>query len=39
MLNSKANWCSVPKDNKHLFEEYPDCSLEQWHKDNKKYVE
>lgn len=41
MLDSKANWAEAPNANtdKHAFKEYPDCSLEQWHKDNKKYIE
>ncbi|KAI8067016.1 Mss4-like protein [Gilbertella persicaria] len=41
MIGSKANWIPTPAVNadKHVFEEYPDCSLEQWHKENKLYVE
>ncbi|KAI7866923.1 Mss4-like protein [Mucor mucedo] len=41
MLDSKANWVDVPDPNKeaHAFEAYPDCSLEQWHKDNGQYIE
>ncbi|OBZ80726.1 putative glutathione-dependent formaldehyde-activating enzyme [Choanephora cucurbitarum] len=37
MLGSKANWVPAPKHNK--FNEYPDCSLEQWHKNNNKYFD
>lgn len=41
LLDSKANWVEAPEPNpeNHAFKEYPDCSLEQWHKYNKKYVE
>ncbi|KAG0175908.1 hypothetical protein DFQ29_006820 [Apophysomyces sp. BC1021] len=38
MLNgeSKANWAIAPAPNPsaHAFEEYPDISLEDWHKKN-----
>ncbi|KAG2194788.1 hypothetical protein INT47_004119 [Mucor saturninus] len=41
MLDSKANWVDVPDPSKeaHAFEAYPDCSIEQWHKDNGQYIE
>ncbi|ORZ00601.1 Mss4-like protein [Syncephalastrum racemosum] len=37
--NSKANWAVAPEPNpdKHAFSEYPDVSLEQWHKANNYY--
>lgn len=38
LLNSKANWVNVTSG-RHNFEEYPDCSLEDWHKSNKKFIE
>ncbi|KAI7881827.1 hypothetical protein K492DRAFT_230151 [Lichtheimia hyalospora FSU 10163] len=42
MLNdeSKANWAIAPNPDpsKHAFTEYPDVSLEQWHKDNKRFI-
>lgn len=41
MLDSKANWAEAPKPGSkdvHAFEEYPDCSLEQWHKEHNKFV-
>ena len=42
MLNkdSKANWAIAPEPNpeKHAFSEYPDVSLEDWHKNNNRYV-
>ncbi|KAL0082188.1 Mss4-like protein [Phycomyces blakesleeanus] len=38
MLNkqSKANWvlAPTPSPENHAFEEYPDTSISQWHKDN-----
>ncbi|KAI8992374.1 Mss4-like protein [Pilobolus umbonatus] len=37
MLDSKANWVSVTKEG-HVFKEYPDCSIEDWHRQNKKYL-
>ncbi|CAO3682375.1 unnamed protein product [Rhizopus stolonifer] len=37
MLTSKANWVKTPTEN--TFGEYPDCSLEDWHKKNKQFVE
>ncbi|KAG9303946.1 hypothetical protein G9A89_005856 [Geosiphon pyriformis] len=33
MLKYKANWASVP-NNADLFDEYPDLSIEEWHKLN-----
>lgn len=40
MLDSKANWVQAPKadEKQHAFKEYPDCSLEDWHKNNKQYI-
>ncbi|KAI7851757.1 Mss4-like protein [Circinella umbellata] len=42
MLNkdSKANWVIAPEMNpeKHAFSDYPDVSLEDWHKKNNRYV-
>ncbi|KAL9546715.1 hypothetical protein MBANPS3_006522 [Mucor bainieri] len=40
MLDSKANWAETPKPDEkhHAFKEYPDCSLEDWHKANKQYI-
>ncbi|KAF7731610.1 hypothetical protein EC973_009374 [Apophysomyces ossiformis] len=42
MLNddSKANWAiaPAPSDAAHAFREYPDTSLEDWHKKHGKYV-
>lgn len=42
MLNdeSKANWAIAPSPDpsRHAFAVYPDVSLEQWHKDNKRYL-
>ncbi|KAI8391230.1 Mss4-like protein [Radiomyces spectabilis] len=39
MLNdkSKANWAIVPPS-KHTFQEYPDVSLEEWHKKHNQYI-
>ncbi|KAG0739044.1 hypothetical protein G6F57_005578 [Rhizopus arrhizus] len=39
MLSSKANWVPSPPLESKIFDEYPDCSLEDWHKKNNKYVE
>ncbi|GAA5795909.1 Mss4-like protein [Helicostylum pulchrum] len=42
MLNSKANWVTAPKpgtEGVHVYEEYPDCSLEQWHKQRNKFID
>lgn len=39
MQNSKPDWVPVPKGAKHIFEEYPDCSLEDWHKQHKQFIE
>ncbi|KAI9491612.1 Mss4-like protein [Zychaea mexicana] len=40
MLNkdSKANWAIAPEPNpkKHAYSEYPDISLEEWHKHNNR---
>jgi len=34
MLNSKAPWAYVPEQSEghHRFDEYPDSSIEDWHK-------
>lgn len=43
MLNeeSKANWAEAPEPDpaKHAFTEYPDVSIEEWHKKNNRYIE
>ncbi len=39
MQGSKANWVPVLPSYKNQFKEYPDCSLEEWHKKNKQYIE
>ncbi|KAI9360989.1 Mss4-like protein [Pilaira anomala] len=42
MLGSKASWAEAPKLGSkgfHTFEEYPDCSVEQWHKERNKFIE
>ncbi|KAI9265987.1 Mss4-like protein [Sporodiniella umbellata] len=38
MLDFKANWEEPPKSN-HMFGEYPDCSIEEWHRKNNRYIE
>ncbi|CAO3607143.1 unnamed protein product [Cunninghamella blakesleeana] len=38
LINSKSEWVSVPKSD-HVFDNYPDVSLEDWHKNNNKYIE
>ncbi|KAI8141020.1 Mss4-like protein [Fennellomyces sp. T-0311] len=42
MLNgdSKANWAIAPEvdEAKHAFGEYPDVSLEDWHKQNNRFI-
>ncbi|KAI9273010.1 Mss4-like protein [Phascolomyces articulosus] len=42
MLNkdSKANWAIAPEPNheKHAFAQYPDVSLEDWHKQNNRFL-
>ncbi|KAI8968264.1 Mss4-like protein [Mycotypha africana] len=38
MIGSKADWVNVNDNNKHVFNEYPDCSLEEWHKKNDRFV-
>ncbi|CEP14228.1 hypothetical protein [Parasitella parasitica] len=40
MLDSKAKWVAAPQpnDQHHAFSEYPDCSLEDWHKEKGYYV-
>ncbi|CAO3657476.1 unnamed protein product [Mucor hiemalis] len=38
MQKSKANWVSVPSSAQHTFNEYPDCSLEEWHKANNHFI-
>lgn len=43
MLNeeSKANWAVAPPpdEKNHAFKEYPDISLEQWHKQHNVYIQ
>ncbi|KAI9313597.1 Mss4-like protein [Dichotomocladium elegans] len=42
MLNdeSVASWVHAPApDNNHAFKEYPDVSIEGWHKNNNKFIE
>jgi hypothetical protein len=42
MLNkkSKCNWADTPPiDNKRNFSEYPNTSLEDWHKNNHQFIE
>ena len=38
MLNYAPDWVHVPTDGAH-YAEYPERSLEQWHKDNSCFVE
>jgi hypothetical protein len=37
MLNYKPDWVQVPKDKSPAFDEYPDISLEDWHKQQGLY--
>ena len=40
MLNYKANWARVPDPKEaDLFDEYPDVSVESWHKKNRAWVD
>ncbi|CAG8461597.1 2453_t:CDS:2 [Rhizophagus irregularis] len=40
MLNYKANWAHVPSSEEaDLFDEYPNNSIESWHKKNKAFIE
>ncbi|RIA91969.1 glutathione-dependent formaldehyde-activating, GFA [Glomus cerebriforme] len=40
MLKYKANWARVPGPKEaDLFDEYPDASLESWHKKNREYID
>ena len=38
MLKYAPEWVHVPQDGAH-HPEYPECSLESWHKDNGVYIE
>lgn len=38
MLNYAANWCRIPKGKKeHHYPEYPNISIEKWHKKHGLY--
>lgn len=39
MSNDKPKWARWPEGEKKIFEEYPDASLEEWHKKNGVYCE
>jgi hypothetical protein len=41
MLDSKADWIPAPKPDpsKNAFTEYPNMSLEDWHKTFNHYIE
>ena len=40
MLKYKASWVHAPSPKEaDLFDEYPDASIESWHKNNKVWVD
>jgi len=39
MTGSAPAWVRLPEGKKITFEEYPELSLEEWHKENHEYVE
>jgi len=40
MLKYKADWARVPNtEEADLFEEYPDDSIESWHKKNGEWID
>jgi len=39
MTRSAPAWVRLPEGKKVTFEEYPEVSLEEWHKENHEYVE
>jgi hypothetical protein len=39
MTGSAPAHVRLPDGKKKIFEEYPDASLEEWHKEHNEYVE
>jgi len=39
MTKSAPVWVRLPEGKKVIFDEYPELSLEEWHKENHEYVE
>jgi hypothetical protein len=38
-IEDKAKWVVLPDGAEHVFDDYPDVSLEDWHIKNKQLVE